>query len=137
MLKGFAYDGTNKYFWKYHQYEEGRYNELMPVIRKSEAYYIAAEILKNSNPTRAIELLNIVRNHRNLNLFPLPNNLTTDEIQEEIYKEYRKEFLGEGQLFHYYKRLNATKIEGAAVNANDAIYVLPIPDNEIEFGGRK
>ncbi|MDR1897001.1 MAG: RagB/SusD family nutrient uptake outer membrane protein [Prevotellaceae bacterium] len=137
MLKGFAYDGEKKYFWKYHQYENGPYNERLPIIRKSESYYIAAEILKDSEPARAVELLNIVRSYRNLSAFSLPDNLTPDEIRQEIYKEYRKEFLGEGQLFFYYKRLNSARIEGAAVNANDAIYVLPIPDNEIEFGGRK
>ena len=137
MLKGFNYDGDRRHFWKFHQYENSSYRNLMPVIRKTEAYYIAAEILKDSNPARAIELLDIVRGHRNLDDFPLPGNLTSTEIQQEIFKEYRKEFLGEGQLFFYYKRLNLPTIEGAAVNATDAIYVLPMPDNEIEFGNRK
>lgn len=137
MLKGFSYDGDGKYFWKYHQYVGGAYNDVMPVIRKSESYYIAAEALKESNPARAIELLNIVRSYRNLKDFALENNLTPQQIQEEIGKEYRKEFLGEAQMFYYYKRLNAPRIEGAAVNTSDNVYVLPMPDNEIEFGNRK
>jgi hypothetical protein len=136
MLKSFAYDGANKYLWKYHQYENGVCTDIMPVIRKSEAYYIAAEVLKESNPTRAIELLNLVREARNLSLYPLPETLTTEEIQDEIGKEYRKEFLAEGQMFYYYKRLDANRIEGAGVNAQ-SVYVLPMPDNEIEFGERK
>ena len=61
---------------------------------------------------------------------------TADQIQEEVGKEYRKEFLAEGQMFFYYKRLDASRIEGAGVNAQ-SIYVLPMPDTEIEFGERK
>ena len=136
MLKNFAYDGADKYLWKYHQYENSVCANIVPVLRKSEAYYIAAEILKDSDPARAVELLNLVREARNLSLYPLPETLTADEIQEEVRKEYRKEFLAEGQMFFYYKRVNADRIEGAGVGAAN-VYVLPMPDNEIEFGERK
>lgn len=137
MLKGFAYEGERKYFWKYHQYEAGRYNDILPLIRKTEIYYIAAEILKDSDPARVAELLNLVRDARNLDDFPLADNLSVDELDDEIKKEYRKEFLGEGQMFYYYKRRNAARIDGAAINAGNDVYVLPMPDNEIEFGNRK
>jgi hypothetical protein len=80
-----------------------------------------------------VELLNAVRSHRKLTDYPLSSSLTAVEIQDEIYKEYRKEFLGEGQLFFYYKRLNLPVIDGAGVVANDNVYVLPLPDNEMEF----
>ena len=136
LLKNFAYDGDRKYLWKYHQYENGACTDIMPVLRKSESYYIAAEALKESNPARAVELLNLVREARHLSLYPLPETLTADEIQEEIRKEYRKEFLAEGQMFFYYKRINADRIEDAGGNAANA-YVLPMPENEIEFGERK
>lgn len=134
-LFGFSYDGEYQYLWKYHQY--GNYDDIMPVIRKSEIYYIAAEALKETNPVRSIELLNTVRENRNYteeNM--LPETLSAEEIQEEIFKEYRKEFLGEGQLFFYYKRKNYSTIEGASVAANNAVYVWPMPDDEIEFGNR-
>ena len=58
------------------------------------------------------------------------------KIKEEIYKEYRKEMIGEGQLFYYYKRLKYMNIPGSAISGNDDVYVLPMPDNEIEFGNR-
>ena len=135
LHKNFQYDGADKYLWKYHQYENGACTDIVPVLRKSESYYIAAEILKESDPERAIELLNLVREARNLEFAPL-SNLTAEQIQEEVGKEYRKEFLAEGQMFFYYKRLDATRIEGASVNAQ-SIYVLPMPDTEIEFGERK
>lgn len=135
LHKNFQYDGADKYLWKYHQYEGGACNDIVPVLRKSESYYIAAEILKESDPERAIELLNLVREARNLEFAPL-SDLTPEQIQEEVAKEYRKEFLAEGQMFFYYKRLDASRIEGAGVNAQ-SIYVLPMPDTEIEFGERK
>ena len=135
LHKNFQYDGADKYLWKYHQYEGGACNDIVPVLRKSESYYIAAEILKESNPERATELLNLVREARNLEFAPL-SDLSAEQIQEEVAKEYRKEFLAEGQMFFYYKRLDASRIEGAGVNAQ-SIYVLPMPDNEIEFGERK
>ena len=135
LHKNFQYDGADKYLWKYHQYEGGACNDIVPVLRKTEAYYIAAEILKDSDPERAIELLNLVRDARNLEFAPL-SGLNADQIQDEVRKEYRKEFLAEGQMFFYYKRLDASRIEGAGVNAQ-SIYVLPMPDTEIEFGERK
>ena len=136
LLKNFAYDGDRKYLWKYHQYENGVCNDIMPVLRKSESYYIAAEILKDSDPERAVELLNLVREARHLQLYPLSKDLNADEIQDEVRKEYRKEFLGEGQMFFYYKRVNAEYIEDASGSAAN-VYVLPMPDDEIEFGERK
>jgi len=137
MNKCFQYDGVRKYLSKFWQYENGPHNNIFPIIRKTEAYYIAAEILKNTDKARAIQLLNLVRSHRKLTDYPLPATLTADEVNTEIFKEYRKEFLAEGQLFFYYKRLNLPVIEGAGVTANNSIYVLPMPDNEIEFGQRK
>ncbi len=135
-LYGYEADGDREYLRKFWYVEGGNYNNRFPLIRLSESYYIAAECLKQSNPERAIELLQTVRNNRGLSLAtPLSENLTTEEIQEEIFKEYRKEFVGEGQLFYYYKRLNASEIKGASVHPSKNIYVLPIPESDVEFGG--
>ncbi len=135
-LKGYEQDGEKRYMAKFWYMEGSSYNNLYPVIRMTDAYYIAAECLKNSNSKRAIELLNTVRENRNLSLFPLSENLTADQIQNEIFKEYRKEYIGEhGELFFYYKRMNAAEIKGAAVRPGKGVYVLPIPSNDQEFGG--
>lgn len=107
------------------------YSRKMPMIRISEMYYIAAECVKDSDPAMAAEYLNTVRRARNV-LADLPSTLTADQLQEEIFKEYRKELYCEGQLFYYYKRLNLSQI--GAVTADNSIYVLPLPDNEIEYG---
>ena len=136
LAYAFEMDGSDRYLSKF-WYVEGRAasNGKMPLLRMTEPFYIAAECLKDSDPQRAIELLNEVRANRNLSTTPLPETLNSEQINEEIYKEYRKEFIGEGQLFFYYKRLNATNIRRATVPGSKAVYVMPIPSNDAEFGG--
>ena len=135
-LKGYEQDGEKRYMAKFWYNAGSTFNNLYPLLRMSEAWYIAAECQKNSNPKAAIALLNAVRENRNLSLYPLAETLTADQIQEEIFKEYRKEFIGEhGELFFYYKRLNKSEIKGAAPRGSKAVYVLPIPSNDKEFGG--
>lgn len=135
-LKGFEQDGENKYMCKFWYIDGGSHNDEYPLLRLTEAYYIAAECLKDSDPETAIDLLNEVRENRNLSLYPLDYSLSSDDIQNEIYKEYRKEFIGEaGQLFFYYKRLNASSITNSSVSPSKDVYVLPIPENDVEFGG--
>ena len=136
LYNGYEHDGEKRYCTKFWYSTGSKYNGLYPIIRMTESYYIAAECLRDSDPVEAIRLLNRVRENRGISLYPLDEHLTADEIQEEIYKEYRKEFVGEGgQLFYYYKRLNASAIEGTTVNPDKSVYVLPIPSSDVEFGG--
>ena len=104
----------------------------MPVIRLSEMYYIAAEAA--DKPETGVTYLNEVRTHRGLKALPL--NIAAEVLKTEILKEYKKECYAEGQLFYYFKRLNAPKIDGSTLLTSDAIYIFPLPDNEIEFGNR-
>lgn len=105
----------------------------LPVIRRSEMYYIAAESVKDTDPEQAIAYINAVRRARGI-ATDIASTLNADEIQEEIYKEYEKETICEGQIFFYYKRLNKPTLRFFNGTATDAIYVLPKPDDEIEFG---
>ena len=135
-LRGYEQDGERRYMCKFWHIEGSSCNDMFPMLRMTEGYYIAAECMKQSNPAGAIAILNAVRENRNLSAFPLPEDLTAEQIQQEIYKEYRKEFVGEGgQLFFYYKRLNAQEIKGASIRGSKAVYVMPIPTNDQEFGG--
>ncbi len=135
-LRGYEQDGERRYMCKLWHIDGSSCNDMLPLIRMTEAYYIAAECMKQSNPAGAVALLNEVRENRNLSAFPLADSLTPDQIQQEIYKEYRKEFVGEGgQLFFYYKRLNLQEIKGASTRGSKSVYVLPIPANDQEFGG--
>ena len=98
-------------------------------IRIAEMYYIAAEALKESNIGEALEMLNTLRVHRGLMKL---ENLDKDQLQEELGREYYREFIGEGQVFFYHKRMNTSIIATA-----NAVYVLPMPDDEIDLGQRE
>ena len=76
--------------------------------------------------------MNIVRKTRGL-YNPL-THLTQAEVLKEIEKEYQREFLGEGIMYFYYKRLGAEMIPAKSGAMTDADYVLPFPDLEIQSG---
>lgn len=110
----------------------------MPLIKLPEMFYIAAEhYLESGNLEKAIEYLNTVRRSRGI-IEDIPSDADPARVRAELTQEYRKEFLMEGQLFFYYKRNGMTSIPGLSENitVDDAIYVLPYPDNEVEFGNR-
>ena len=109
---------------------------MAPAIRLTEMYYIAAECTFPTDPAKAIEYINIVRFQRDIDNLP---TITSPEIfTQELLKECRKEWLAEGQIFFMYKRLNRAIIgqTGATIPASDKIFVLPLPDDEIVYGGR-
>lgn len=98
---------------------------LQPLLRKSEMYYILAETETDSQ--QALGYLNKVRYNRNL-----VNLTNASTLQLEIAKEYRKEFWGEGQLFFYYKRNNASLVPSgqSAYYSVAPAYVVPLPLSE-------
>ena len=56
-------------------------------------------------------------------------------LLDEIEKEYRKEFYGEGQLFFFYKRHAYTTFLHSPVNQMaESNYMFSWPDNETLFG---
>ena len=103
----------------------------MPMIRLSEMYYIVAECDK-ATPATAVARLNEVLTSRGYDdselLDPVSVN-SADAVQAEILNEYQREFIAEGQLFFYHKRMKDEKLNGYTVN-----YVFPKPDTETEFG---
>lgn len=102
---------------------------LMPIIRISEMYYIAAEC--SATPAEGVAFLNAVRTNRGL--AALATTISATALETEILKEYKKEFYAEGQLFFYFKRKNTLRVDGSSINA---VYTFPLPDNEIEFAKR-
>lgn len=111
------------------------YNNQQPLIRASEMWLIAAEC--TTSKADALNYLNTLRQHRG---FDSTNDLTEDnttdeQLQDVIGKEYRKEFIGEGQWFFYCKRKNAD-LPDVTVPFSKAYYVLPMPDQEKEYGNR-
>ncbi len=107
----------------------GRY--MLPLVRLSEVLLIAAEC--HPDLTTGVAYLNKVRTSRNsLNLRPA----TPAALQTAIMNEFRKEMIGEGQQFYFYKRTAQQTIPNhAAVTGTKAMvltnYVVPLPDSEI------
>ena len=66
------------------------------MFKISELYLIAAECAQGK---AAYDYLNKLRNHRGLSSIA-----PTDDLAGYIFQEYRREFIGEGQMFFYYKR---------------------------------
>lgn len=115
--------------FKDHVDAPGRY--MMPLIRLSEMYLIAAETATNFADAKTY--FNNVRNSRNA--FSL-NPSDEGQLKALIALEYRKEFIGEGQMFFYYKRNSATMIPNHAALVGEKSmsltnYRVPLPESEI------
>jgi hypothetical protein len=109
---------------------------IVPVIRVSEMYYIAAECANKKNDiTTGANLLNNVRLARGLNALNAAGITNTDSLSTEIMREYQKEFIQEGQTFFYYKRLNKDLklVTGTTAVVPANVYVFPLPDKEKEY----
>lgn len=122
------------YIIKYTSDNSERFFPKMPMIRLSEMYLIAAEGWMEDDPEHAAELLQTLKQARTKSIV---NKQTVTE--EMILLEMRKEFVGEGQLFYVYKRLNHDIIGNTSedgVKASNSVFVLPLPEEEIEYGYR-
>ena len=96
-------------------------------------YYIAAECALT--PKDGVEYLDQVRSHRGLISYALDRGMSREKLDEEIWKEYKKEFIGEGQLWYYYKRLQKMDF---SPNMTDAkFFTFEIPDSEQANAGRE
>lgn len=104
------------------------YRNKIPMIKLPEMYFIAAEAIKQNNVSEAANLINTVRLHRGLPAAVI----NASNIDQVLLQEFRKEFIGEGQLFFYHKRLNNRSIPKATGLDLPALkgYKLPIPVSE-------
>ena len=108
-----------------------RHHFLVPMLRISEMHYIIAEC--ETDQALALQALNKVRNARALKEITDYNLLAA-----ELEKEYQREFIGEGQLFFYYKRQAKEKIPYGkgywgsvnTITMTTEKYVPELPDSE-------
>jgi tetratricopeptide (TPR) repeat protein len=123
---------------KFIDFEGKQYADRMPVIRMSEMYYMAAEcLISNGRKDEAAEMINtVIRNRGISDAYWLNEDDPEERVREELEKEWRKEFLGEGQMFYYYKRMGLELLGGYQLSDPIGVYVFPIPENEIDQGGR-
>ena len=90
--KGFTANKDNPEFWA----------TFYGLMRKTEAYYIAAECLLNKDLSKACDYLNKVLQARGVETLPSTTDATA--LLKQIKMEYLREFRGEGQIFYLLKR---------------------------------
>ena len=106
---------------------EGR---VLPNLRMSEIYYILIECLYEKEQAKAFELLQELRRARGCKRI-VSSALGISDLQDILINDARREFIGEGQLFFMYKRLNKSILSvGAAVNPSNKVFVFGIPDSQ-------
>lgn len=127
----------NRYITKYDApaSSDSYYNYKMPLMRLPEMYLIKSEAQYRSGLTDdALATLNQLRVQRNL---PALQELPSD-YNAELVAEYRREFLGEGQLFFLYKRLNHPAIAYSDVDpVATRSYTFPLPLSETQSAERE
>ena len=105
------------------------------MLRLPELYYIITEYyLSIGHPDEAIKYYDKVMVSRGLTAYADRQGVTL--TLEQVIRERKKELIGEGQYFFTLKRYNQDILEtksGKTYKASNDIYVLPIPENEIEY----
>ncbi len=129
-VKWFGPEGFRKYVAE----NSGKFHKKVPVIKLSEMYLIVSECYYSTNPGKSLEYINALRDHR------IRDNVHWEYISREfLLAEMTREFLGEGQLWYAYKRMNRAiptgSVNGDAQPSNE-LFVFPMPQNEIENGHR-
>lgn len=131
-------DGNEqKYFVKYMPIDDTNtdgvsqgYTYIVPIMRISEMYLIVAEC--ETDETEAFSYLNKLRAARGIAMVePGPDR------QKLVEAEFRREFIGEGQLFWFYKRLNLTEIPSCTnfnemVAMQESYYLFSLPQGELD-----
>ena len=109
-------------------------NEIIPLIRLPEMYYIACEGTEDNE--EAAMYINSVRNKRGIS--KAKDVICNSEEQRitALNKEYRKEFYGEGQYFWFLKShgITGTLSHSPQVTLVEENFIFPLPDAEIEYG---
>lgn len=103
--------------------------DILPIIRLSELWYIVAEAeAYDGSFDEATIALDIVRKGRNCTLGRLDIK-NMDQFRDELIKEVKREFYSEGQIFHYYKKLDIDLIK----DMRDESYYFPKVKSENIF----
>ena len=109
-------------------------NEVIPLIRLPEMYYIACEATEMGG--EAATYINDVRNKRGISKAKDVACDTEEQRVAALNKEYRKEFYGEGQYFWFLKTHGVTGglSHSPEVTLVEENFVFPLPDAEVEYG---
>ena len=99
--------------------------QAVTLLKLGEAYLIAAEAAITAvSPSEGLSILRQLQDARKGGIYD-----TTDGLKEEILLEYRRETLGEGQLFYAYKRRNEPRLT-TLFQTPDMTYYFTMDDNK-------
>lgn len=111
-------------------------NTMIPLIRMSEVYYIAAEAIMETDLEQAKDYLFAVKSGRGIRSSRI-NQLRTEinsvsKLRTELLNDARREFVGEGQIFYMHKRMGVSipAASGAVIPTTEKNMVLPLPEGE-------
>lgn len=135
--------GSNMYLAKYGRPTLAKDIAMYPrpvvsMLKLGEMYLIASEAAVHAvSNGEALRLLEILQSSRLGGVF---TGNDKEAILDEILKEYRREMIGDGQVFYAYKRRNAPEIEkgylaSGVITMSVEKYTPDIPSAEYD-GGR-
>ena len=124
---------TGEFFMsKKYPESSGSYNEynkkMIPMLRYSEVLLIYAECMYDIDPEKAKDALYIIRYYRGSK--DDIDISSKENFMKEIKLEYQREFIGEGQMFFFYKRLNQNIVTDGEEIDMTKNFIIPIPDIE-------
>ena len=124
---------TLKYNQRPDSYKYGKENNvLVPMLRMSEVYYIAAEAIYKENLTEAKGYLTLVKKGRGLT--DDLEGVTAANFMDVLVNDALREFMGEGQTLFMFKRLMRTMVgRKGEIVANEKNMVLPLPESESDI----
>lgn len=107
------------------------YHTLIPMLRLSEMYLIAMETAPSVEVANAL-YYTYMRDHK---VTPSEQTFASlSDVKDEVVKEYRREFIAEGQMFYTYKRRFDRNMlwhdNDDEITEKD--YIIPLPDTEYE-----
>ena len=112
-----------------------RFAYMVPLIRVSELYLIAAECVGVRERQVGIALEKYLNPLRKARKCISLNTESPTDLNTAIRNEYIREFIGEGQTFYYFKRNRLESIPDGSQPAETLTmqlrnYVVPLPDSE-------
>lgn len=99
--------------------------DIIPMIRLSEMYYIRADYLyKTGKTTEGIQTIDKIRNKRGILSTSVGEKITDEaSFEEQLALDLHKDLLLEGQAFFWYKKFDLKF-------SDKTNFVVPTPDNE-------
>ena len=127
---------TLKYYKQVESTEYGKANnQIIPMIRMSEVYYIAAEAIYTEGDllkiAEAKSYLEKVKKGRGIKTVDYSSVSSKNDFVNMIVNDARREFFGEGQTLYMFKRLNKVlTCDSGEIPMTEEYVVLPLPDSE-------